>query len=99
MPCIAGGLSFVVLRRGGLLDADRGLLRGLPLGGGGLFGRLGGSLMGGRFGSLLPRFGGSAHAAGSTVVRAVGDGWQARNEHSARAERGGGGPVAQRTGG
>jgi len=40
LPPFALSLSFVVLRRGSLIDADRGLLRGRPLGRGPLFGGL-----------------------------------------------------------
>jgi hypothetical protein len=100
VPRVAWRLTFVVLWRIGLIDARRGLLRGLTLGGSGLlFWRLRGSLAGGRFGSLLPRFGGSTHAAGATVVRAVGDGWQSRHQHCACAEGDGGAAIARRAAG
>lgn len=99
MPPVARRLTFVVLWRIGLIDARRGLLRRLPLWGNLLFGRLGRSLMGGRFGSLLPHFGGFTHAPGSAVIRAIGDSWQARQEYCARAERDGGTAIARRPGG
>jgi hypothetical protein len=53
LPRVAWRLPFVVFWRARLIGASRGLLGGLPLGSGALFGRLWRRLARGRFGRLM----------------------------------------------